>query len=244
LEYGYLKIFEGIVKYFTRDNSAPTILHLGGGGYSLPRYIEVRYPDSLNDVVEIDPAVTQIAYDELGLPRETRITTYNQDARLFLSDQPTQRKYDIVVGDVFNDMTTPYHLTTLEFDRLVKTNMAGNGIYLLNIIDNYHSGQFLPAVMYTLKHAFVHVYLFTSSEYYNLAPMDTFVIAATDTRIDLEDFNEFISGDANARPPLYIHEEKKLEQYLSNRQPILLTDDYAPTDILVAPLFRLRLERK
>ena len=32
------------------------------------------------------------------------------------------------------------------------------------------------------------------------------------------------------------YDEIRLEEYLSEREPILLTDDYAPTEILVAPL--------
>ena len=100
--------------------------------------MEVVYPGSINEVVEIDPAVTEVAYEELGLPRETSIKTYNQDARLFLIQRKTEDKYDIVIGDVFNDLSTPYHLTTLEFDKLVKANMEADGIYLVNIIDDYY----------------------------------------------------------------------------------------------------------
>ena len=37
---------------------------------------------------------------------------------------------------------------------------------------------------------------------------------------------------------LNVYDEIVLEEYLSEREPILLTDDYAPTDILVAPIFR------
>ena len=43
------------------------------------------------------------------------------------------KKYDVVIGDVFNDLSTPYHLTTLEFNELVKANMTEDGIYLINI---------------------------------------------------------------------------------------------------------------
>ena len=178
--YDYLKIFQQLVQYLTTENREPKVLHLGGGGYSFPKYLEFAYPGSINDVIEIDPAVTQTAYEELGLSRNTHIVTYNEDARLFLSHQAKKSGYDFVIGDVFNDLTTPYHLTTLEFDRLVKASMTENGIYLVNIIDDYTSGQYMPALINTLKHVFNHVYLFSSLKDFKSVGGSTFVIGATD----------------------------------------------------------------
>jgi len=73
LKYDYEKIFTGLVGYTTGNNRAPRLLHLGGGGYSFPRYMETVYPGSRSEVVEIDPQVTRVAYDELALSRNTTI---------------------------------------------------------------------------------------------------------------------------------------------------------------------------
>lgn len=236
LKYDYLKVFEEIVRYLTVENPAPRVLHLGGGTYSFPRYMETIYPESVNEVVEIDPAVTQVAHEQLGLPLGTSIKTYNQDARLFLIRRKTGDKYDIVIGDVFNDRSTPYHLTTLEFDKLVKANMEEDGIYLVNIIDDYQQGRYMPSFIHTLRQAFKYVYLFTTGEGWEETPIDTFVIAATDHRIDLVDYNKFITSAGSLKATGEPYDEIKLEEYLAERQPILLTDDHAPTDIMVAEL--------
>jgi spermidine synthase len=235
LKYTYLQIFDEIVRYATRDNPAPRVLHLGGGGYSFPQYLEAVYPDSVNEVVEIDPAVTQVAYQELGLPRDTGIRTYNLDARLFLMQRPATDKYDFVIGDVFNDLSTPYHLTTLEFDRLVKANLNEGGIYLMNIIDDYKYGKFMPAMLYTLNRVFDHVYPLGYTDSWEYAGPSTYVIAATDRQIDLADYIAFITRGGK-RPVGIVRDEAKLERYLAEREPILLADDHAPTDILVLPL--------
>jgi len=50
------------------------------------------------------------------------------------------------VGDVFNDLSTPYHLTTMEFAQLVKANLADGGIYMINIIDDFQKE--IHAVIY------------------------------------------------------------------------------------------------
>jgi len=217
---------------------------MGGGSYSFPRYVETTYPGSVNDVIEIDPAVTEIAYQEMGLTKEARITTFNEDARIYLSDKSIRGKYDIVTGDCFNDLSTPYHLTTVEFDRMVKASMKPGGVYLVNIIDDYYSGTYLPSILNTLKHSFNYVYLFFGWENTEAIGGSTFVIAATDRHIDLNDFKTFNAKNGKYGNLIHFREEKELEKYLAERNPILLTDDYAPTDLLVARLSRLRMERR
>ncbi len=240
LKYDYEKIFAEIVSYFTRENQTPRLLHLGGGGYSFPRYMETVYSGSLNEVVEIDPLVTQVAYEELGLSRETSIKTYNQDARLFLIQRKTGAKYNIVIGDVFNDLSTPYHLTTLEFSRLVKANLEEDGVYLINIIDDFQHGKYMPSFIYTLGQVFKHVTLFSPSNDWNNLGLSTFVVAASDRYIEPDDYKEFITENGKKIASGYPYDEIALERYLAERNPILLTDDYAPTDILVAPLIGRR----
>jgi len=169
---------------------------------------------------------------------ETSIKTYNQDARLFLLQRKVEDKYDIVIGDVFNDKSTPYHLTTLEFDRLVKANMEEDGIYLVNIVDDYEHGRYMPSFIHTLRQTFNHVYLFSTDESWEETGISTFVIAATDRGIYLADYKKFVIGGGQREVSGNPYDKIKLEEYLAQRDPILLTDDYAPTDILVAPLFR------
>jgi len=238
LVYDYIKVFEEIVRYITLENHSPRVLHLGGGGYTFPRYMEAVYLGSVNEVVEIDPAVTQVAYEELGLPPETRIKTYNQDARLFLIQRETGAGYDIVIGDVFNDRSTPYHLTTLQFAKLVRANMEEDGIYLVNIIDVYERGRYMPSFIHTLRQVFNHVYVFSTEQSQGEAGISTFVIIATDRCIDLDGYKKFVTEDGKKKLYGEPYDEIRLEEYLAERDPILLTDDYAPTDILVAHLFQ------
>jgi len=239
LVYDYLKVFAGIVRYIAQDNPAPRVLHLGGGGYSFPRYMEVIYPESVNEVVEIDPVVTEVAHQELGLPQATKIRTYNQDARLFLIQRKTGDKYDIVIADVFSDVATPYHLTTLEFARMLKANMKPDGIYLVNIIDDYYRyGRYMASFVYTLRRVFNHVYLFNVGQSWEETGRSTFIILATDRVLDQADYMRFVTEGGKWEPPGTLHDEAQLNAYLAERKALLLTDDYAPTDILVAPLFR------
>jgi len=238
LRYDYIKIFSELISYTCRDNAAPGFLHLGGGGYSLPRYLDAVYPHSKNDVVEIDPAVTQVAHQELGLPPDTDIRTFNQDARLYLVQRDAGQKYDVVVGDVFSDYSTPYHLTTLEFARLVKQHMKPDGIYLVNIIDSFRDGQYMPAFINTLGSVFEHIHVFSRSANWEDGMLSNYVIAAADNPIDFSGFLDFTRENRQDVTADNIYEGERLQDYLLRKNAILLTDDYAPTDILLAPLIR------
>ncbi len=81
LEYDYLKVYADILKWRFDRKIAFKTLSIGGGGYTFPRYMEALYPHAKIDVVEIDPEVTQVAYEYLGLSTNTRIKSYNTDGR-------------------------------------------------------------------------------------------------------------------------------------------------------------------
>jgi len=134
LVYGYEQVYAEATAYQAMRSDPLRALFIGGGGYTFPRYMEAIYPDSKLDVIEIDPGVTEVAYDLLGLRRDTRITTYNEDARMFLAKQP-DTQYDLIMGDAFNDFSVPYHLTTQEFNERTKAWLSDGGLYMVNLID-------------------------------------------------------------------------------------------------------------
>src|SRR5262249_50593 len=119
LGYGYEHAYADLTQAHLKGRKEINTLFIGGGGYSFPRYVEVTYPTAAVDVIEIDPAVTEIVRTELGLSDSRRIRSFNEDARTFLLEWTDPQKYDVVFGDAFNDLSIPYHLTTVEFNRII-----------------------------------------------------------------------------------------------------------------------------
>ena len=236
LQFSYLKAFADIAGYLNPGGLPLRTLHLGGGGYTFPRYLQAVYPGSSNDVVEIDPVVTEIAYEELGLPRDTDIKTWNLDARQFLIQHPDGPKYNLVIGDVFSSLSTPYHLTTYEFDKLVKNSMEPDGVYLVNTIDDYTQGRYTASIVRTLMHTFKNVYLFSMQPDWNYAGLSNYVIAATDRDIDLNELKKYSTN--NRGFAAHAHDPAGLIDYIAEKRAILLTDDHVPTDILLAGIIR------
>src|SRR5216683_533072 len=150
LEYGYIKVYAEIADMLAQQapNQAIRVLYVGGGGYTLPRHIEAAYPNARQEIMEIDPGVTQTVYEQLGVDRQsTNITTYNVDGRLMLNQlaRTNAGQYDLIIGDAFNDLSIPYHLTTLEFDQQLKRLLKDDGFYLALVIDKLRGGKFMPA---------------------------------------------------------------------------------------------------
>src|SRR5581483_10545121 len=83
-EYAYIRIYAELADYVARQRPDFRALFIGGGGYTLPRGLEATYPAAGLEVLEIDPGVTRVAYEQLGLAPDTRIVTHNLDARLAL----------------------------------------------------------------------------------------------------------------------------------------------------------------
>jgi spermidine synthase len=239
LRWEYAKTMAEVINYICKDTPNPKVLHLGGGAYTLPKYLDVLYPGSQNDVVEIDPAVTEVAHQYLGLWDSEGITTYNEDGRTFLQSNKPQAKYDIVIGDAFNDLSAPFHLTTLEFDRVVKDHMAPDGIYLVNVIDDPREGRCVPSFVATLQACFKNVFLIgTNGEasWSSEIPLN-FVIIATDRDFNIGEYERNLSDLSGGKTQSSFLDQSSINRLLKERQAIVLTDDHAPVEQLIAPLF-------
>ncbi|MBV8087384.1 MAG: fused MFS/spermidine synthase, partial [Chloroflexi bacterium] len=127
LHYGYEKVYGEYMDAVAQKKPNFSVAELGGGGYTYSRFIEKLYPQASDLVFEIDPGVTKVAYEYMGLPANATVKTMNMDARIGVESLPADQKFDLVLGDAFNDLSVPYHLTTQEFDRQVAAHLTPNG---------------------------------------------------------------------------------------------------------------------
>ena len=222
-------------------NQTPRILVIGGGGYSFPRWVEAQsdLKDVDIDVVEIDPAVTEIAHDKLGLSRQTRIVSIHRDGRQFVQTAPAA-SYDLVIQDAVNDLSVPWHLMTEEYNQLIRRLLRIDGMYLLTVIDNVESGRFLASAIRTMESTFSETDLLAPQETKALRSRSVFMVSgrnmlASSSVSEAKDFSEWWNGHSTA----HVFPKRTLSQLLrrwGKRSP-LLTDDYAPVDILMSSHF-------
>ncbi len=240
IEYEYERIYADVLKWKFKEDTPFKSLTIGGGGYTFPRYMEFTYPRAKIDVVEIDPAVTKVVYDHLGLPKDTRIASYNTDGRWYVMN--CKEKYDLVFTDAYNDISIPYHLTTKEFLQQIKDAMNPGAILMSNIIDNFQKGLFLPSYIKTLREVFgqKNVYLISVSPNFRKVRISTFIVVAGNGSFDIAGFQSFIQNRLGSRATSAIVPEELMDEFINRKDAIVIRDDYAPIDNLVAPVFEER----
>ncbi len=82
------------------------MLHVGGAGLTLPRYVAATRPGSWQVVLEPDAALTARVRAELPLPRRSGIRVRAQDGRTGLA-AVRDDAVDLVVVDAFDDGEVP-----------------------------------------------------------------------------------------------------------------------------------------
>lgn len=239
LEYGYAQIYAAVTHRLSQDKNKLSVFGIGGGGYVFPRYVEKVWPGSRVDVAEIDPRVTEAAIKAFGLERDTTINIFTMDARNYV-DELLRRmrtgekvpRYDFIYGDAINDYSVPYQLVTKEFNDKIAQILKDDGVYLLNVVDIYDSGQFLGSVISTLERTFPNVRVL--SQVMSHSARSTFVIVAARREIDLDGLINKCDKDID----IWYLNTSEIETLKQKSHGIILTDDYVPTEHMLAPVVR------
>lgn len=252
------------------ENVPLRTLFLGGGAYTFPRYMQNLYPKTECDVAEIDPAVLRANQVALGLPENSTINTTIGDARQFVLKNQGKVKYDLIYGDAFNDFSVPWHLTTREFNSRIADLLTDDGVYMINIIDVYESdkvatesarrkngdegqalararnrGGFLSSWVKTARETFPHVQVYGTEQEAGGGERETFVVVVSKKPVDLTELGKrmgdpvFETDEGETFSPDPFTEENMKELEVRSRG-IVLTDDFAPVENLLAPVAATR----
>ena len=238
---------QGELARYALSRGKTDVLIIGGGGYTFPRWLEIKLPEIGVEVVEIDPAVTEVAHREMGLPRDTKIRTINMDGRQFIRERAKKGHYQLVMQDAVNDLSVPYHLLTKEYNDAIKKTLAPDGAYLLTLIDSIEDGELWRAAVHTMRETFPYVVILGPQEFTKEVNRDrnVFIVYGSSHPLDLAKIRavaeEAYAREGDARPArIHVLQPERMETYLSARPKIVLTDQYAPVDNLMSQIFRDR----
>ena len=226
LIYAYEMLYQQVTEAAFPKGERITSFQIGGGTYSFPRYLAANY-DAQSVVAEIDPDVTEVNRTHLFLKDSPEIEIVHEDARLALRQRPEDERYDLVLGDAFNDLAVPYHLTTKEFNEMVSDHLTERGLYMINVIDG-RDYDFLRSFMKTLTKTFRNVGLMTSPGQPVQGERSTFVVVAS--QAPLPRLRTLVTG-------------VPLQQFYAEKDTVELTDDHVPVDQLLAPVYGDSLEQ-
>ena len=132
LEFGYMRQIGHLIDLAAPAGAPLRVLHLGGGGLTLARYVAATRPRSSQVAVEADAALVELVRRRLPLQARVRVRT--GDARTVL-EGVRAGSFDLVIADVFADRQTPAHVTSAEFAAGVARALDPAGSYAVNISD-------------------------------------------------------------------------------------------------------------
>jgi spermidine synthase len=221
---------------FREDPEVDRVLFVGGGGFSGPKRYLREYPNATVDVVELDPEVVETAREYFAVPDSPRLTVHTGDGRRYLRE--TNRSYDVIVLDAYKADRVPYHLTTVEFMRLVDRRLAADGVVVSNIISST-AGQgstFYRAEYRTMDAVFGQVYSFPTSDTRALQNIEL-VATASDERVSRATLRE-----RNRARAVGLDLSKEIRQYRADvavgDAPLLRDGDGTAADLVAGQVDR------
>jgi predicted membrane-bound spermidine synthase len=212
---------------------------VGGGSYTLPRSWAMTIPNSRLMVAEIDPQVTAVAAEALWLdPAHPSLDIRHEDARSLLQSLAAEPQFDVIFGDAFHDISIPTHLVSREFNQAVADRLNPDGFYVMNVVDGAANPRLVGAITATLSLDFEAVDVWTEEVPGQTAESDaaqadsrrTYVVVAAHARPGNAASLEAVFGIERSWKRV---EATRLIAGL-DEPPMILTDDFAPVDRLIA----------
>ena len=191
LEFEYVRLMGDVLDCSAPEGEPLSVVHLGGGGCTLARYVAATRPGSTQIVIEADVELAELVRESFGTAG-FRLRT--GDAREQAARLQAGRS-DVVVADVFASAQQPVHTTTLEWVHEVRRLLGPAGIYVVNVADGKPL-HFARAQVATLLAAFPHVVLLADPSVLRGRRFANLVLAASDAALPVAALTRRVSRAA------------------------------------------------
>ena len=155
LAFEYVRRIASVLRSVRAPGVPIRVLHLGGGGLTLPRFVAATRPGSAQRVVERDGELLTLVSRILPPPAAVEVVV--GDARAVL-DAEDPAAYDVIVADVFDGAAMPRSVAGVGFAAAAERALRPGGLLVMNLTD-------LPPLAYsriqvaTLRSVFAEVCL-------------------------------------------------------------------------------------
>ncbi len=218
-----------VAPYFNRPPFTPAQVHnicvIGLGAGTIPRELTAAYGPIPIDGVELDGEIVNLGRQYFNM-NEPNLHVIVQDGRYYL--QTTQKKYDEIAIDAYQQPYVPFQLATQEFFHSVRAHLTPTGVTVINAGRTNSDFRLVEALAQTMRAVFPNVYIINTARFTNS------IIIATNTPTSLSNFlvntqalnNPLLQAVANSSIRFGdIREEKTGKVYF--------TDDQAPVEQLI-----------
>ena len=172
--------------------------------------------------VEIDEKITDLARKYFGLPENVKVTTYDGRAFLNVSD----KKYDVIMVDAYQDITIPFQMSSVEFFGLVRDHLTEDGVMVVNMnMRSDRAGSVNDKLIDTIAAVFPEIY---TVDVRGSTNRELFASMSPDMPGRLKSTAEGLTNEQLKNVMLEVH--SRLELRKATGKP--LTDDQAPVELL------------
>jgi spermidine synthase len=229
LEFAYMRWIGAVADVIAPAGQPLDALHLGGGGFTMPRYLAATRPGTDSEVFEIDGELVELDERQLGLRLGPSLRASVGDARMLVGRRATASA-DFVVGDAFGHLVVPWHLATREMATEIKRVTRPSGVYVQNVID-YPPLRFVRAEVATVQAVFPHVALIAPVASLAGDTGSNFLIVASASPLPLDRIRASVGDDDTGRA-VDVLDGAALDAFVGGAR--VLTDEFAPVDQLLA----------
>ncbi|UQB41503.1 fused MFS/spermidine synthase [Thiomicrospira microaerophila] len=131
LAFEYQQVIEQQLWLKQIEKPIKNLLMLGVGGGSLASKLFISHPKLVMTLVDLRPAVIDIAHDFFHLPLHSQIKTHAMDAEIFIAENSTH--YDAIIIDLFDKHGMPEAFSQAPFLNNLHKKLKPGSILLFNL---------------------------------------------------------------------------------------------------------------
>jgi hypothetical protein len=135
LEFDYVQRIAAVIDQLGPPGQRLRVVHVGGGGLTLPRYVAATRPTSAQLVFEPDATLTAAVRQVAPLPRRSGVKVRPLDGRAGLAALPDGHA-DLVIVDAFAGPSVPAELAAAEWFADVARVVGPAGTLVMNLTDH------------------------------------------------------------------------------------------------------------
>jgi spermidine synthase len=260
LEFEYMRRLGHLADLAAPAGEPLRVLHLGGGGLTLARYVAATRPGSRQLAVDCDAALVDLVRRLLPLDQPGRRTAAGRpgagrtaagrtaaggagaarirvrvgDARAVL-EEVRAGSFDMVIADLFAGARTPAHVTTVEFAAAAAAALRPAGIFAANLGDGPPLTHARGRVA-TVRAVFPHAGLIADPAVLRGRRFGNLVLAASEADLPVAGLARRTASDPF---PGRVVEGADLDRFAAGARPVF-DAEAAPPPIPPPHLFEVR----
>jgi len=134
------------------------LLLIGAAAGTVPGLYTAIYGSIPITGVELDPQIIAVGQQlfDANWPNYTAVAA---DGRRWLAQQPADLRFDVIAIDAYRPPYIPFHLTTVEFFRLVDAHLSEDGVVAINVGRTDVNAALVEAMAATMQQVFPSVFI-------------------------------------------------------------------------------------